>query len=228
MAKISTEWKSKSSDAKKDATGTWDFDHLLKQNSCPSQMSYHQFSAEGSGNPALTIPFVSQTEVHSRLSFNRRGLVGMACLAENMNTSQFFFTLGPTPELTGKHTLFGRVAGDTLFNMLRLGEGDVGPGERPRRIHRIVNTTVRQRVVSHYCSFFGFYHFSFNCSTGPVILLACFFIYLFSKGSQAVYERVGVHVQNFSRPCVTEPRTVSMTVYSLPNLFFCFSEECAI
>lgn len=83
-----------------------------------------------------------KTEVHSRLSFNRRGLVGMACLAENMNTSQFFFTLGPTPELTGKHTLFGRVAGDTLFNMLRLGEGDVGSGERPRRIHRIVNTTI--------------------------------------------------------------------------------------
>ncbi|THD19923.1 Peptidyl-prolyl cis-trans isomerase SDCCAG10 [Fasciola hepatica] len=83
-----------------------------------------------------------KTEVHSRLSFNRRGLVGMACLAENMNTSQFFFTLGPAPELTGKHTLFGRVAGDTLFNMLRLGEGDVGSGERPRRIHRIVSTTV--------------------------------------------------------------------------------------
>ncbi|KER25666.1 peptidyl-prolyl cis-trans isomerase, cyclophilin-type [Opisthorchis viverrini] len=83
-----------------------------------------------------------KTEIHSRLSFNRRGLVGMACLAENMNASQFFFTLGPATELTGKHTLFGKVAGDTLFNMLRLGEGDVGPDERPYRLHRIVNTTV--------------------------------------------------------------------------------------
>ncbi|CAH8666980.1 unnamed protein product [Schistosoma margrebowiei] len=65
-----------------------------------------------------------KTEIHSRLSFNRRGLVGMACLEENMNGSQFFFTLGSATELTGKHTLFGRVAGETLFNMLRLGEGD--------------------------------------------------------------------------------------------------------
>ncbi|KAF7255277.1 hypothetical protein EG68_07844 [Paragonimus skrjabini miyazakii] len=83
-----------------------------------------------------------KTEIHSRLSFNRRGLVGMACLAENMNASQFFFTLGAAPELTGKHTLFGKVAGETLFNMLRLGEGDVGSDERPYRLHRIVNTKV--------------------------------------------------------------------------------------
>ncbi|CAH8659407.1 unnamed protein product [Heterobilharzia americana] len=66
----------------------------------------------------------------------------MACLEENMNGSQFFFTLGPAPELTGKHTLFGRVAGDTLFNMLRLGEGEIGRNERPLRLHRIVGTCV--------------------------------------------------------------------------------------
>ncbi|KAF6779301.1 hypothetical protein AHF37_00913 [Paragonimus kellicotti] len=66
----------------------------------------------------------------------------MACLAENMNASQFFFTLGAALELTGKHTLFGKVAGETLFNMLRLGEGDVGSDERPHRLHRIVNTKV--------------------------------------------------------------------------------------
>ncbi|KAH8868172.1 Peptidyl-prolyl cis-trans isomerase CWC27 isoform 2 [Schistosoma japonicum] len=83
-----------------------------------------------------------KTEIHSRLSFNRRGLVGMACLDENMNGSQFFFTLGPATELTGKHTLFGRVAGETLFNMLRLGEGDVGRNEKPLRLHRIVSTSV--------------------------------------------------------------------------------------
>ncbi|KAF8565650.1 hypothetical protein P879_08295 [Paragonimus westermani] len=83
-----------------------------------------------------------KTEIHSRLSFNRRGLVGMACLAENVNASQFFFTLGAAPELTGKHTLFGKVAGETLFNMLRLGEGEVGSDERPHRLHRIVNTKV--------------------------------------------------------------------------------------
>ncbi|CAL8105370.1 unnamed protein product [Calicophoron daubneyi] len=95
----------------------------------------------GSGGESIYgHPF--KTEVHSRLQFNRRGLVGMACLNENENASQFFFTLGPASELTGKHTLFGRVAGDTLYNMIRLGEGEIGPNERPRRLHRIVNTTV--------------------------------------------------------------------------------------
>ncbi|CAH8871711.1 unnamed protein product [Trichobilharzia szidati] len=83
-----------------------------------------------------------KTEIHSRLSFNRRGLLGMACLEENMNGSQFFFTLGPAPELTGKHTLFGRVAGETLFNMLRLGEGEIGRNERPVRLHRIVGACI--------------------------------------------------------------------------------------
>ncbi|CAH8464279.1 unnamed protein product [Dicrocoelium dendriticum] len=83
-----------------------------------------------------------KVETHSRLSFNRRGLLGMACLSDTMNGSQFFFTLGPAPELTGKHTLFGKVAGETLFNMLRLGEGEVGPNEKPLHIHRIINTKV--------------------------------------------------------------------------------------
>lgn len=66
----------------------------------------------------------------------------MACLEENTNGSQFFFTLGPAKELDGKHTLFGRIVGETLYNMLRLGEGDVGPNERPVRIHRIISSSV--------------------------------------------------------------------------------------
>lgn len=48
-------------------------------------------------------------EFHSRLRFNRRGLVGMANTGENDNGSQFFITLDRTDELTKKHTLFGRV-----------------------------------------------------------------------------------------------------------------------
>lgn len=73
----------------------------------------------------------------------------MACLEENMNGSQFFFTLGSATELTGKHTLFGRVAGETLFNMLRLGEGDVGRNERPLRLHRIVSTYVSHHIYMY-------------------------------------------------------------------------------
>ncbi|MCP9257473.1 Triosephosphate isomerase [Dirofilaria immitis] len=62
-----------------------------------------------------------KNEFHQRLKFNRRGLVGMASGNDGMNGSQFFFTLNATPDLDKKHTLFGKVVGDTLFNMLRLG-----------------------------------------------------------------------------------------------------------
>ena len=39
----------------------------------------------------------------------RRGLVAMANAGANDNQSQFFFTLGATVELNGKHTIFGKV-----------------------------------------------------------------------------------------------------------------------
>jgi peptidyl-prolyl cis-trans isomerase SDCCAG10 len=71
-------------------------------------------------------------EFHSRLKFNRRGLLAMANEGtENTNGSQFFITLGDTPELQGKNTLFGRVEGDTIYNVAKMGEMEVGPEDRP-------------------------------------------------------------------------------------------------
>lgn len=72
-------------------------------------------------------------EFHSRLKFNRRGLLGMANeSAPDTNGSQFFFTLDKTEELNGKNTMFGRVAGDTIYNLAKMGEGEVQEGtERP-------------------------------------------------------------------------------------------------
>ncbi|KAK0635037.1 cyclophilin-like domain-containing protein [Bombardia bombarda] len=72
-------------------------------------------------------------EFHSRLRFNRRGLLGMANEgAPDTNSSQFFFTLGKTEELANKNTVFGRVAGDTIYNLARMGESEVEEGgERP-------------------------------------------------------------------------------------------------
>ena len=46
----------------------------------------------------------------------RRGLVAMANAGPNDNQSQFFFTLGATPELNGKHTIFGKVNTVTTIN----------------------------------------------------------------------------------------------------------------
>lgn len=50
-----------------------------------------------------------QDEFHSRLRFNRRGLVAMANAGPHDNGSQFFFTLGRADELNNKHTIFGKV-----------------------------------------------------------------------------------------------------------------------
>ncbi|RSH92409.1 Peptidyl-prolyl isomerase cwc27 [Saitozyma podzolica] len=72
-----------------------------------------------------------QDETHGRLRFNRRGLMGMANRGKrNTNTSQFFFTLDRADELTNKHTLFGRIQGDTIYN---IGQLDIDEEERPKR-----------------------------------------------------------------------------------------------
>lgn len=72
-------------------------------------------------------------EFHARLKFNRRGLLGMANESRtDTNGSQFFFTLDKTDELNGKNTMFGRVAGDTIYNLAKMGEAEMEDGsERP-------------------------------------------------------------------------------------------------
>ncbi|ROT43306.1 cyclophilin-like protein [Sodiomyces alkalinus F11] len=72
-------------------------------------------------------------EFHSRLKFNRRGLLGMANEGRpDTNGSQFFFTLDKAEELTNKNTLFGRIAGDTIYNLAKMGEAEVTAGtDRP-------------------------------------------------------------------------------------------------
>uniref|UniRef100_A0A665WZB9 Spliceosome-associated protein CWC27 homolog n=1 Tax=Echeneis naucrates TaxID=173247 RepID=A0A665WZB9_ECHNA len=76
-------------------------------------------------------------EFHSRLRFIRRGLVAMANAGPHDNGSQFFFTLGRADELNNKHTIFGKVTGDTVYNMLRLAEVACDSNERPLNPHKI-------------------------------------------------------------------------------------------
>ncbi|KAM0236596.1 hypothetical protein ACHAP5_009327 [Fusarium lateritium] len=86
-------------------------------------------------------------EFHSRLKFNRRGLLGSANESRpDTNGSQFFFTLDKAEELNGKNTMFGRIAGDTIYNLAKMGEGEVDETtERPTypvkidRIEIVVN-----------------------------------------------------------------------------------------
>uniref|UniRef100_H3A7C4 Spliceosome-associated protein CWC27 homolog n=1 Tax=Latimeria chalumnae TaxID=7897 RepID=H3A7C4_LATCH len=81
-------------------------------------------------------------EFHSRLRFNRRGLVAMANAGPHDNSSQFFFTLGRADELNSRHTIFGKVTGDTIYNMLRLAEVETDRNERPLNPHKIRSAEV--------------------------------------------------------------------------------------
>lgn len=81
-------------------------------------------------------------EVHSRLRFVRRGLVAMANAGKDDNGSQFFFTLGQTPDLQNKHTIFGKVTGPTLYNMIKLEDCLVDQNERPLHPHKILSTEI--------------------------------------------------------------------------------------
>uniref|UniRef100_A0A8C6SYA9 Peptidyl-prolyl cis-trans isomerase n=1 Tax=Neogobius melanostomus TaxID=47308 RepID=A0A8C6SYA9_9GOBI len=81
-------------------------------------------------------------EFHSRLRFIRRGLVAMANAGPHDNGSQFFFTLARADELNNKHTIFGKVTGDTVYNMLRLAEVQCDCNERPLKPHKIRSTEV--------------------------------------------------------------------------------------
>ncbi|RDI79841.1 hypothetical protein Vi05172_g10128 [Venturia inaequalis] len=85
-------------------------------------------------------------EFHSRLKFNRRGLLGMANTGKDDNGSQFFFTLGATPELTGKNVLFGRLeeGSKTIYNLMKMADGELAEegGDRPLYPYSITGSEI--------------------------------------------------------------------------------------
>jgi peptidyl-prolyl cis-trans isomerase SDCCAG10 len=70
-------------------------------------------------------------EFHGRIKFNHRGQVAMANANKpNSNHSQFFITLGAAEWLDRKSTIFGKVTGDTIYNLLRIGEAPTDGNDR--------------------------------------------------------------------------------------------------
>ena len=50
----------------------------------------------------------------------------------NQNGSQFFMTVAPSCEwLNKKHTIFGKIEGETIFNLLKISELEVNDNDRP-------------------------------------------------------------------------------------------------
>jgi peptidyl-prolyl cis-trans isomerase SDCCAG10 len=73
----------------------------------------------GTGNGGESIygePF--KDEFHKRIKFNRRGMVAMVNNGKNTNKSQFFITFGECSHLDKINTIFGKVTGDSIYQLL--------------------------------------------------------------------------------------------------------------
>eukprot|EP00208_Stichococcus_sp_RCC1054_P002393 CAMPEP_0206142266 /NCGR_PEP_ID=MMETSP1473-20131121/16191_1 /ASSEMBLY_ACC=CAM_ASM_001109 /TAXON_ID=1461547 /ORGANISM="Stichococcus sp, Strain RCC1054" /LENGTH=259 /DNA_ID=CAMNT_0053537195 /DNA_START=213 /DNA_END=989 /DNA_ORIENTATION=+ len=82
-------------------------------------------------------------EFHSRLRFAHRGIVACAnANVEHSNGSQFFITLGPTESLQKKNTIFGKVSGETIYNVMEINNLEVDDNDRPEHPPTILETEV--------------------------------------------------------------------------------------
>ena len=82
----------------------------------------------GTGGPGYTF----EDETTTELSFDRPYLLAMANAGPDTNGSQFFITVGATPWLDGKHTIFGEVADQAGRDVVdQIAETPTGAGDRP-------------------------------------------------------------------------------------------------
>ena len=101
----------------------------------------------GTGGPGYTF----NDEIHPELAFTEPYLLAMANAGTRRdpitgkpagtNGSQFFISVAPTPWLTGKHTIFGKVADDASRAVVdSIATTTTRPGDRP--VEDIVITSV--------------------------------------------------------------------------------------
>ena len=82
----------------------------------------------GTGGPGYTF----KDEIHPELVFDKPYLLAMANAGPGTNGSQFFITVGATPWLNRKHTIFGEVADDASRAVVdAIAKVPTAAGDRP-------------------------------------------------------------------------------------------------